>query len=186
MTRPGAPVCPAEGAPTPPTRSSERRGLRAGVALALTVGLVGGVRAGVAAPVRVTSSSMLPTLAPGDVVLVGEAGLSPGDLVHGDLVTFLSPQDGERGLKRVVGLPGDRVVIKDAVLHVNDRPVAEPYVDHQLIDAYYSRTFTVPPGSFFVLGDHRGNSTDSRDYGPVPDAALQGRVLAVLWPPGRP
>lgn len=151
-------------------------------AAVLLVGLLVVLRATLVGPVLVSSSSMLPTLGPGDVVLVTPVHVDLEGLRHGDLVTFRSPQDGERALKRVVGLPGDTVVIKDAVLYVNEQPVPEPYVDHELIDAYYSRTYTVPPGTLFVMGDHRSNSLDSRDYGPVPEDALQGRVLRRLWP----
>ena len=148
----------------------------------LLVALLVVLRSTVAGPVRISSNSMLPTLGPGDVVLVTPRQVGLEQLRHGDLITFRSPLDGERALKRVVGLPGDSVVIKDAVLHVNDRPVAEPYVDHELIDAYYSRTYVVPDHAVFVLGDHRSNSTDSRDYGAIDVDDVSGRVLLRLWP----
>ena len=185
MSTPVAAVLPPEGGPRLSVVRSHRRLLGLTVGLILIVGLTTVLRAGIAGPVQVSSSSMLPTLAKGDVVLVRRAGLSLGDLHHGDLVTFDSPDDGRPALKRVVGLPGDTVVIKDAVLYVQDQPVDEPYVDHQLIDAYYTPTYTVPSGTFFVMGDHRSNSTDSRDYGPVDADDLTGRVLVRLWPPAR-
>ena len=160
-----------------------RRGwvLRVGALLAVLGVLLLG-RATVATPVRVSSESMQPTFAAGDVVLVSQQAPALEDLDRGDLVTFVSPEDGRRALKRVIGLPGESVVIKDSVLHVNDRVVEEPYVDHALIDGYYSRTYTVPPGSVFLLGDNRGNSIDSRDYGPVRADDLLGRVVVRLWP----
>lgn len=174
-------VHPDEGARLP-ARPRRVRLLAPVVAAVLLAGLLVVLRLTVA--VRVSSGSMLPTLRPGDVVLVTPLRVDLDRLRRGDLVTFGSPQDGQRALKRVVALPGDTVVIKDAVLHVNGRPVPEPYVDHELIDAYYSQTHTVPSGAVFVLGDHRGNSVDSRDYGPVAEDALQRRVLLRLWPPG--
>jgi signal peptidase I len=155
--------------------------LRVGV-LVLVVGVLLLVRATVATPVRVSSASMEPTLDVGNVVLVSQQAPQLGDLDRGDLVTFTSPEDGRRTVKRVIGLPGDSVVIKDSVLFVNDRAVDEPYVDHALIDAYYSRTYTVPEETVFLLGDNRGNSVDSRDYGAVPVEDLLGRVLVRLWP----
>jgi signal peptidase I len=155
------------------------------LALVLLLALATVVRTGLATPVRISSGSMSPTLLPGDVVITSRAALAVGELERNDLVTFSSPQDGERALKRVVGLPGDRVVIKDAVLHVDDRPVEEPWVDHERIDAYYSETYVVPEGSVLVLGDNRANSTDSRDYGPVDADDVTGRVLVRLWPPVR-
>jgi signal peptidase I len=125
---------------------------------------------------------MLPTYAAGDVVLASQRPPNLADLHRGDLVTFRSPEDGHSALKRVIGLPGDTLVILDSELYVNHRHVAEPYVDHALIDAYYSRTYRVPAGTVFVLGDNRGNSVDSRDYGPVPADALLGRALFRVWP----
>lgn len=154
------------------------------LALALLVGGLALLRATVVVPVRVESASMLPTLAPGDVVLVSRTPPTVADLEHGDLVVFQSPDDGQQALKRVVGLPGEDLVVRDGVLFVDEVPVTEPYVDHALIDGYYSRTFTVPKGSAFVLGDNRGNSVDSRDYGPVDGDDLKGRVMFRIWPLG--
>jgi signal peptidase I len=152
----------------------------------LVLGVLLLLRATVATPVRVSSASMEPTFAAGDTVLVSQQRPELDDLDRGDLVTFVSPEDDRRAVKRVVGLPGDSLVIKDSVLYVNDRAVDEPYVDHALIDAYYSRTFTVPEGRVFLLGDNRGNSVDSRDYGAVPVDDLLGRVVVRLWPVVRP
>jgi signal peptidase I len=168
----------------PVRRPVGRRAVRWGVLLVL-VGLLFLLRATVATPVRVASASMEPTFDAGDVVLVGQQPPDLEDLGHGDLVTFVSPEDGRRTIKRVIGLPGDSLVIKDSVLYVNDRVVDEPYVDHALIDAYYSRTYTVPDGKVFLLGDNRGNSVDSRDYGAVPVGDLLGRVIVRVWPPVR-
>ena len=154
---------------------------RASVLLAL-VGLVVLLRTTVAVPVRVDSASMQPTFRAGDVVLVSRHAPDVADLARGQLVVFRSPEDGQRALKRVIGLPGDVLVVRDGRLYVNGRRVREPQVDHALIDGYYSRTFRVPRGRVFLMGDNRGNSVDSRNYGPVPAADLQGRVLVKVWP----
>jgi len=146
------------------------------------VAVVVAVRATLVTPVRVSSASMLPTFAAGDVVLVTRGGPQPSELARGDLVTFRSPDGGRRTLKRVLGLPGDVLVIKDSRLFVNGRPIPEPYVDHELIDGYYSRTYLVPADTVFVLGDNRGNSIDSRDYGPVEVGDVQGHALFRIWP----
>jgi signal peptidase I len=140
------------------------------------------LRVTVAEPVRVASASMVPTYAAGDVVLVSRHPPDLSDIERGDLVTFRSPEDGHSALKRVIGLPGDSLVVLDSYLYVNGHRVAEPYVDHRLIDAYYSRTYKVSTGTVFVLGDNRGNSVDSRDYGPIPADALLGRAVFRLWP----
>ena len=141
------------------------------------------VRLTIVGAVRIESSSMSPTLERGDVVLVSKRAPQPDALGRGDLVVFRMP-DGHRAIKRVVALPGDTIVILDGQLHVNDRLVRESYVDHATIDGYYSRTWRVPPGSVFMLGDNRANSIDSRDYGPVAVDDLLGRVIVTLWPLG--
>ncbi|WP_236554453.1 signal peptidase I [Nocardioides sp. AX2bis] len=128
-------------------------------------------------PVRIDSASMAPTLEAGDVVLVSRWAPEVEDLAHGDLVVFVDPRQGRRTIKRVVGLPGEAVVVLDGVLHVDGAPVEEPWVDPATVDGYYSRTFEVPDHHVFVLGDNRGNSVDSRDYGAVDEEALTGRVL---------
>ena len=150
--------------------------------LALTVGTVVLGRMLVAVPVRVESASMRPTFAAGDVVLVSRRAPRVGDLHRGDLVTFRDPFHGQRALKRVVGLPGDELVVLDGRLHVNGVTVREPYVNHNLVDGYYSQTFRVPDGAVFLLGDNRSNSVDSRDYGPVRAGGLLGRVVTRVWP----
>jgi signal peptidase I len=134
-------------------------------------------------PLRVSSASMSPAFEAGDVVLVSKSAPDVALLRRGDLVVFRSPEDREPALKRVVGLPGESVVILDSVLHVDGRPVSEPYVDHPMIDGYYSRTYRVPAGMVFVMGDNRGNSIDSRDYGPIGQDELLGAVWFRVWPP---
>jgi signal peptidase I len=138
-----------------------------------------------AAPVRISSESMAPTLLRGDVVLVDRRALAVSELRRGDLVTFANPQTSEESLKRVVALPGDTVATIDAVLHVNGAPVDEPYVDFRDWEGIFSARVTVPRGAVFLLGDNRGGSVDSRDFGAVPVERLDGRVLVRLWPPVR-
>jgi signal peptidase I len=164
-------------------RGRHRAG-RAVVVLVTLAGLVLLVRATLLVPVRIDSASMQPTLAPGDVLLTTRTAPDVTDLERGDLVVFTSAEDGRRTIKRVVGLPGDEVVILDGLLHVDGRPVVESYAEQSLMPGYYSKTFTVPDDHVLVLGDNRGNSIDSRDYGPVAADDLTGRVLLRVWPPG--
>lgn len=155
------------------------------VAVLLGVVLVVLLRATLVLPVRIESASMEPTLRRGDVVLVSRRAPDPESLEHGDLVVLDDPRDGRRTIKRVVGLPGETVVVLDGVLHVDGEPVDEPWVDPSTVDGYYSRTFVVPPDHVLVLGDNRANSVDSRDYGPVDRAGLRGRVVVRLGLPRR-
>ena len=153
------------------------------VALAVVLGALAivGLRALVVEPVRVASGSMSPTLGQGDIVVVNKRDRIPA---RGDLVTFTSPQDGERAMKRVVGIGGDVVAIRDAILYVNDVEVQETYVDHESIDALYYGPVTVAIGSVLVLGDLRAESIDSRSYGDIPLEEVSGTVVARLWPTG--
>ena len=155
---------------------------RAAVAGLVVVGLVLVLRTTVVGPLRVDSASMEPTLRAGDVVLVTRWGPDPEELQRGNLVVFEDPGQQRLALKRVVGLPHESVVVRDGVLFVDDERVREPWVDHALIDGYYSRTYRVPPGSVFVMGDNRGNWVDFRDYGSIGSAELRGTMVMRLWP----
>jgi signal peptidase I len=155
------------------------------VALTLLLVALVVVRATLVTPMRIASASMVPTFQAGDVVLVTRGQPELSELSRGDLVVFGGPEAGRHMIKRVLGLPGDVLVIRDSRLFVNERRVREPYVDHELIDGYYSPTYELMEGEVFVLGDNRGNSIDSRDYGAVPVDELEGRVLLRVWPPVR-
>jgi signal peptidase I len=141
---------------------------------ALLVGLV--VRTFILRPLTVSSTSMEPTLCPGDRVMVDLWDPDLSDLSRGDLVALRPGRSEVPVVKRVVGLPGDEVAIRDARLYVNDHLVDEPYVDHKAIDALFYGPVVVPADSFLVLGDARASSIDSRAYGPVPSDRLIGTV----------
>ncbi len=158
----------------PPARTA-RRPRWASAAAGVVVGVLA-VRLLVLAPVGVDGESMQPTVHDGEVALVWRLGVTADDLRRGDLVVFRD-RDGELALKRVVGLPGDRVAMLDARLTVNEVPVEEPYVDLSRIDGTYLGQVLVPEGEVFVLGDNRSRSVDSREYGTVADRDLVGRVV---------
>ena len=123
---------------------------------------------------------MEPTLCPGDRLLVNLWSPDLGDLTRGDLVALRPGRSEVPVVKRVVGLPGDEVAIRDALLYVNDRLVDEPYVDHKSIDALFYGPVVVPADRLLVLGDARASSIDSRAYGPVPEDRLLGTVAMRL------
>ena len=164
------------------SRTPRRGGSRALLIVVFVAAVVAGlwVRANVLGSYRVDSGSMSPTLCVGDRVLVDKR-VTGEDLAHGDLVVLTAPDNGKLVVKRVVGLPGDRVAIRDAVLYVNANRVAEPYVNHSRIDALFYGPVKVPPARVLVMGDARARSIDSRDYGSVTFTSVHGRVLFRWW-----
>ncbi len=141
----------------------------------------------VAQPYRVEQQSMQDTLEPGQYVLVDKLTPRFDSYKRGDIVVFQQPDVGEGRtpfIKRVIGVPGDRVAIKDGRVFVNGQPLREPYVkDGDTTDTSDPESsFTVSDGSLFVLGDHRSNSTDSRMFGPVPGSSVIGRAWLRYWP----
>lgn len=131
-------------------------------------------------PMAIASISMAPTLRPGDHVLV-ERVSDHRSWERGDLLVFTAP-GGTLMIKRLVGVAGDRVSLRDGVLVVNGHRPAEPYVDQRDVDGVYYGPVRVPPGHLLMLGDNRGDSVDSRRFGSVPVTAVRGRVLVLVWP----
>ncbi|MHA7276888.1 signal peptidase I [Arthrobacter sp. HLT1-21] len=142
----------------------------------LGVALLAGLRLWVLEPFTVTSDSMEPTVQQGSTVLLykhqpaGEAG---------SLVVFPHPTDGALTLKRVVGVEGQTVAIRDAVLFIDEVRADEAFVDYESIDGTYFGPVTVPEDHVFVLGDNRSTSIDSRDFGPV---AVERLTTPIIWP----
>jgi signal peptidase I len=135
------------------------------------------VRAWVVEPFSVSSDSMEPTIPQGAVVLLYKPAAAAGWIQNGVVVAFTSPVDGQSAIKRVIAKEGQTVAIRDSVLYVDDVLVPEPFIDHSRIDATYFGPEEVPAGSVFVMGDNRGVSIDSRDFGAVPLTAVQGTLL---------
>lgn len=157
-------------------------GWRSLVAVTAVVAAVMGLRVAVVDSVSVASASMEPTFCAGDRLVVVRAGAA-GSAQAGDVVTFVDDDALGRTewLKRVVAVEGQTVRVEDAVLLVDGRTVAEPYVDHDTIDGTYYGPVTVAPDSVFVLGDSREFSIDSRDFGSVARSSITGRVTGRLW-----
>jgi signal peptidase I len=132
-------------------------------------------------PFTVRSSSMAPTLHTGDQLLAERLTPRFGHLERGDLVVFRAPATRALLVKRVVALAGDRVGLADGRLVVNGHRRPEAYVDLASVDGVYFGPEVVPAGSVFVMGDHRADSVDSRDFGPVALDRVLGRVLWRLW-----
>ena len=135
----------------------------------------------ISARIRVDGFSMEPTLHNGEFVIVNKLAYKLGDPQPGDVIVFHYPRDPEQEyIKRIIGLPGDRVKVTEGKVFVNDQPVEEPYI---AASPKYQSEWNVPEDSLFVLGDNRNNSSDSHNWGPVPMNNVIGQALVVYWPP---
>jgi len=138
--------------------------------------------------VKVEGTSMLPVLADQERVFVNKFiyRLGIGQIERGDVVVFWYPGDPNKSyIKRVVGLPGEVVSIERGVVHVNGKPFEESYVSRQFRDQGSLPPRLVEPDTYFVLGDHRNSSNDSRNWGLVPRKDIYGKAVFVYWPPDR-
>ena len=124
---------------------------------------------------------MEPTLFKGNYVVVNKLSYKIGTPVQGDIVVFrYPPNPDEQYIKRVVGIPGDRIHISDGKVFVNDDLLTEPYLG---VPTKSGGDWVVPEDSLFVMGDNRNNSSDSRAWGMVPFENLVGKAFVVYWPP---
>jgi signal peptidase I len=134
-------------------------------------------------PVRVEGTSMLPMLEDQDRLFVNKLAYRVGDIRRGDVVVFLYPRDRTKSyIKRVIALPGDRLRIERGQVYVNDKAVAEPYVPTRFEDSRSQPETVLPANDYFVMGDHRLISQDSRDFGPVDRELIYGKAAFVYWP----
>jgi signal peptidase I len=134
-------------------------------------------------PVRVEGTSMLPMLEDQDRLFINKLAYRVGDIQRGDVVVFLYPHDHEKSyIKRVVALPGDTLRIDHGQVYVNGDKIAEPYVPPRFEDDRSQPEMTVPVHQYFVMGDHRSISSDSRDFGPVDRNLIYGKAAFVYWP----
>lgn len=175
-------------------------------------------------PFQIPSGSMIPTLEVGDFILVnkfaygvrlpviGTRIIPVDDPERGEVMVFIPPHDSRYFIKRVIGLPGDRILIENNQVYVNDEPLSREFVTNQetiqrmMFSLYeeqigdvshlvrvaqpatqYGRYFEyrVPEGHYFMMGDNRDNSLDSRAWGPVPEENIVGKAVAIWmhWEP---
>jgi signal peptidase I len=134
----------------------------------------------------IPSGSMIPTLEIGDRVLVNKFIYRFTDPRRGDIIVFESVDNSNEDLiKRVVGLPGDKIAVRGGKLFVNGEPQKEPYTNQKFPDRSFFAKTTVPKNHVFVMGDNRGNSADSRVFGPLPEKNIEGEAFLRFWPPDR-
>jgi signal peptidase I len=124
---------------------------------------------------------MEPSFHDGDYVIVNRIAYQIGDIQRGDVIVFPYPLNEEDDyIKRVIGLPGDRVAVYGGVVYVNGDPIEEPYIMEQPRDD--KAELIVPEGYVFVMGDNRNASSDSRSWGPLQVEKIIGKAVFRYWP----
>ncbi len=178
--------------------------------VAVALGLALGIQAFLVKPFRIPSESMVPTLQVGQRVLVDRVSFRFGEPDRGDIVVF-KPPEGQPGrcgveratdqpcpegtpersdtnfIKRVVGMPGDRLKVLEGSVYIDGRRQDESFarLDRECPTCNLPREITIPDGHYYMMGDNRGESADSREWGPVPKKWIIGKAFMTYWPPGR-
>jgi signal peptidase I len=188
------------------------------VIVAAAIGLALGIQAFLVKPYRIPSPSMVPTLVPGQRVLVNRIGTHFHDPDIGDILVFHPPKGADEGagegrcanprqgtgkpqpcdkagventstnfIKRVVGKPGDRIQIRHGHVIRNGVPEKDSYIAPcgDADGCTFAKAIVIPPGQYFMMGDNRGQSLDSRFWGTVPKSWIIGGAFATYWPPKR-
>jgi signal peptidase I len=134
-------------------------------------------------PVKVEGTSMQPELRDQDRLFVNKFAYNFEKISRGDVVVFYYPRDTQKSyIKRVIALPGDDIRIDSGRVYVNGQRVDEPYVPKRFYDARSMSETVVPQNEYFVMGDHRSISSDSRDFGSVTRKLIYGKAAFVYWP----
>jgi len=177
----------------------------------VALGLALGIQAFLVKPFRIPSESMVPTLTVGQRVLVDRVSTHFGEPARGDVMVFKPPKGADESvcgvshpedspcpkhtaersetnfIKRVVGLPGDRLSVRRGRVYINGKQRKEPFIrpDAGCSICNQARPITIPKGEYYMMGDNRGESADSREWGPVPEKWFIGKAFFTYWPPGR-
>ena len=138
-------------------------------------------------PVKVEGTSMMPALTDQERIFINKFTyrFGSGNIERGDLVVFWFPLDRSKSyINRVIGLPGDNIQIDNGIVYVNGTRLDEPYVPNEYRDqqSLHRPDPVVPKDSYFVLGDHRSSSNDSRAWGTVERKYIYGKAVFVYWP----
>jgi signal peptidase I len=142
----------------------------------------------VVSPQEISGQSMFPTFENGEYILTNKLEYKIHEPQRGDVIVFKSPQNKDIDyIKRIIGIPGDRVMLKDGKYYLNGKLLNEVYLPPNLYT--FAGSFlkdngeiTVPSGKFFVSGDNRPHSLDSREFGTIPKEDIIGKALLRYWP----
>jgi signal peptidase I len=179
ISNPGDSAIP-ENAPLPQFRRELRSWTRD---LAVALGLALVIIIFLYQPVKVEGTSMAPLLSDQERIFINKFVYRFEPIERGDVVVFWYPLDRSKSfIKRVVALPGETVELRAGRLFVGGRELIEPYVPTNYLDGASYPPMTVPPDNFFVMGDHRDSSNDSRVFGPVARQFIYGKAVFAYWP----
>lgn len=175
----------------PPRKRSDSGSMEVLKTIGLSLVLALGIRHFVAEARYIPSESMVPTLEVNDRLIVEKISYRFNPPQRGDIIVFWpnerlreqNPELKDAFIKRVIGLPGEKVEVRDGTVFIDDQPLQEPYIAAK--PDYIWGPEVVPPDSYLVLGDNRNNSFDSHFWGYVPRENIIGRAAFRFWPPGR-
>ena len=179
VAKPGS-ANPQENTPMPQLRRELRSWTRD---LAVALGLALVIIIFLYQPVKVEGTSMAPLLSDQERIFINKFVYRFEPIERGDVVVFWYPLDRSKSfIKRVVGLPGETVELRTGRLYVDGKELMEPYVPPSYLDGASYPPLTLAPESFFVMGDHRDSSNDSRVFGPVARQFIYGKAVFAYWP----
>ena len=172
------------GQGAPPVPATERSSLRSWMRdLILSVFVSIFIIVFLYQPVRVEGTSMLPMLEDQDRLFINKMAYRVGEIHRSDVVVFLYPHDHEKSyIKRVIAVPGDDLRIDHGRVYVNNRRISEGYVPARYADDRSMPEMIIPERQYFLMGDHRSISSDSREFGPVDRSLIYGKAAFVYWP----
>ncbi|WP_347487833.1 signal peptidase I [Desulfoscipio sp. XC116] len=150
------------------------------VAIAVLLAVI--IRMFVFQPFYIPSESMVPSLQVGDRIIVSKFNYHFGEPKRGDIMVFKFPLDPNRDfVKRTIGVGGESLAMRDSHLYINGRQVREDYLPEGLLFPDFGPE-EVPDGSYFMMGDNRNNSDDSRVWGALPEENIIGKAVLIYWP----
>jgi signal peptidase I len=134
-------------------------------------------------PVKVEGTSMAPLLSDQERIFINKFVYRFEPIGRGDVIVFWYPLDHSKSfIKRVIGLPGEMLELRKGDVYINGRRIDEPYVPPNFFDDANYGPVRVPPSQYFVMGDHRDSSNDSRVFGPIPQQVIYGKAVFAYWP----
>ena len=179
-----SPTPPADLSPEQPSTAQPSRGsslLREIVETALLTAVIFLLVNAATGRFKIDGSSMEPNLHHDEYVIVDKVTYLLGKPQRGDVVVFYLEGQPKDYIKRVIGLPGETVEIANGVVYVDGQPLEEPYIVQPAGSAFPAQR--LGDDAYFVMGDNRGNSQDSRSFGPIRPSNIVGRAWIIYWPP---